>query len=514
MSEVKMHARRRLAAAVAAGCLVASFGAATQAAVTINEFAYDDTKTSDPGDSHEFVELYNDGGAAVDISGWTLGGRDASGNNTIITIPGALGSSTTTIAPGGFYVIGMAGVQNVNQTNAAFLENDAETIELRSGPFASATLVDAVVYESNKGTASYGALPADVATQVGGGTASPGYWGNHQTVEYTGTPLTGTVSVGRYLDGGDTNSNGRDFGMRPFTPGASNLGGGSVTSFYTPPDVDAAASQSVVPGLRASFEGGAGQAYTPPSGARVIDPTVISTFNPHVIPASPDGGNVITVHDSSGGGEAAVSLDVHNGNGGFNIDAYLDTTDLPTGATNHESTIFGTMGNVGALFNTPDPEGDIFADVPPGNASDATGIGWLFQKFQGRAILYLVDAGDGGNSSPDAGAAAMEWEILHEVDLSNSASAWHQLAIQVNADGTGFGVLDGVLIPFTTDPSLVGSFYVGYRENLAGSPGTPTAGITYRPPTFDVSTSPVPEPAGLALLGVGAGLLMRRRRAM
>jgi hypothetical protein len=39
-----------------------------RAAIIINEFSYDDGGTDDK----EFVELYNNGGAAVDISGWTL----------------------------------------------------------------------------------------------------------------------------------------------------------------------------------------------------------------------------------------------------------------------------------------------------------------------------------------------------------------------------------------------------------------------------------------------------------
>ena len=66
-------------------------------------------------DTREFVELYNAGGSAVDISGWTLTSKQIGSNFNL-----AAGTKTYTIPAsqsipaGGFYVIGAAGVPNVN----------------------------------------------------------------------------------------------------------------------------------------------------------------------------------------------------------------------------------------------------------------------------------------------------------------------------------------------------------------------------------------------------------------
>ena len=452
--------------------------------VVINEFQYDDTGTTD---DREFVELYNAGGAGVDISGWTLGGQDASGANTTTTIPAG-----TILAPGAYWVVGNAAVQNVNQVAAGgFLENDAETIELRNG----GVLVDAVVYEGNKGSTSYGTLPADVLAQVntGGNAASPGFWPNHQGVDLGANSVT--VSVGRFINGADTNNTGRDFGTRPGTPGASNLAGGVITPTYVVPDVDALTPETDAPGLVGSFV-----------NAKVINPTVVSLHNQNSITASPQGGNAITVVDTTGGGNVAVSLDVHQGSGTFNINAYLETADAP--GTENETTMYGTLGSVGSLFNTPDPSGDIFALTTP-SAGDGSGVGWLFQRFGAGAKLYLVDAGDGGNSSPDV--SPTEWDILQTIDLSNDPAGWHRLAISVDAAGNGLALYDDQAFNFTTDPNLNGSFYVGYREGLAGTPATPGSSL-FRPPTFDISTAPIPEPASLGVIGLAAVAGLRRRR--
>ena len=252
-----------------------------RADIVINEFSYDDQSTDDL----EFVELYNSGGASVDISGWTLGTRDAGG----VGVSGSASSvipAATTLGAGAYYVIGNAAVVP-NLTRAGdFLENDGETLELRSGPFATAPLVDAVVYETNKGTASYGVLPADVAAQVG---PTPGLWGNHNSNQ-TGSVVNNTL--GRYTDGLDTNVNGRDFGTRNFTPGATNNTG--VVSDYTPTDVDGATVGTSVANFHGSF-------VLP----RVINPALADANNPNAIPVSPQGGKAIIAWDPTG---VAISL--------------------------------------------------------------------------------------------------------------------------------------------------------------------------------------------------------------
>jgi hypothetical protein len=105
-----------------------------RAAVIINEFVYDDNSTDD----REFVELYNSGPGAVDISGWTVIGRDVTTVNPSATIPAA-----TILPAGGYYVLSNVGVLNSNQTVAAnFLENDIESIELRGPGGATGPLMD------------------------------------------------------------------------------------------------------------------------------------------------------------------------------------------------------------------------------------------------------------------------------------------------------------------------------------------------------------------------------------
>ena len=81
-------------------------GGSSTAPVVINELCYDDTGTDDK----EFVELYNRSGSPVDISGWTLVGSDPVGPNTTYAIPAG-----TILAPGGYWVVGISTVPNVNQ---------------------------------------------------------------------------------------------------------------------------------------------------------------------------------------------------------------------------------------------------------------------------------------------------------------------------------------------------------------------------------------------------------------
>ena len=125
----------------------AAIASSAMGAVVINEFAYDDTVA----DTMEFVELYNSGPGAVDISGWTLIGIDlAPTADSTATVPGAVGSNTTVLAANDYYVIGMAAVPNLDLdvTAANDFQNDMEAIALRDGASA---VIDSVVYERNKG---------------------------------------------------------------------------------------------------------------------------------------------------------------------------------------------------------------------------------------------------------------------------------------------------------------------------------------------------------------------------
>ena len=110
------------------------------------------------------------------------------------------------------------------------------------------------MYETNKGIAGNltgSGLPAEVGPGIfgNGGGFTPDLPGNT------------TMSHGRFVDGRDTNNNGRDFGIRPSTPGTSNNTG--LMTAYCRPDPTGSTVGNAVPGLTGAFV-----------NARFIDPTV------------------------------------------------------------------------------------------------------------------------------------------------------------------------------------------------------------------------------------------------
>jgi hypothetical protein len=472
-------AQRALIAAIGCFSLASLASGQVVGQVVINEFSYDDSSTDD----FEFVELFNTGALAIDISGWTLTNRDTGGlaAGSPFTVPAA-----TSLAPGAFYVLGNATVVPApNQTGAAnFLENDNETVELRD---SGGVIVDALLYESNLGRAF---APADVTPQIG-----RGIWGNHTLIQSTTSTDATLRSWSRLRDGVDTNVNGRDFSQRRATPGASNNLGAIITS-YIPEDVDAVAPGTPVGALTGSFR-----------NPRVIDPTSTATLlgtlvlNPNAIPASPQGGNAIIAWDPSGGGNTAFTNDLFQGNGSFDLMAYLDTSSItiPGG----ESTTYGIMGTHDTFHNFADPDGNLTGDIVTANGQ--TGLAWVFNKNNAgdNKKLFLVDAGEGGDSSPGALTPA-DWTVLATIDMSAQASAWYRLSIDYNATtGAVTAIFDNQVFNFATATGLSGEFYVGYRESLAGTPAT------LRPATFDQ----VPEPTSLALLAGFGAMALRRRRA-
>jgi hypothetical protein len=459
-----------------------------RAAIIINEIAYDDIDAVSGTDSREYVELYNNGGSAVDISGWTLIGRDVTTVNPSAVVPAA-----TSIAAGGFYVFANTGTLNVNQVVAAnFLENDIESIEIRD---AANVLQDAAIYESNKGMSGNlvgSGLPAEVG---------PGIFGNSQSWKVGNNTL---VSLARYVDGRDTNNNGRDFGLRPSTPGTSNHGAGLIT-LYSPPDPTGQTVGTDVAGLTGSFV-----------HAKYIDPTVVDANNPNAIPAAPITGNrAIIAWDSSGGGNNVTSNQTFGTTqGAFSIYAYLNTSPLPQQTSSAAANIFGSeltsygIGSGDALLNLTDLGGNVpitAATLPAADtANGLTGVHWVYERTAvngatpATAFLYLVDANDGGDADV-GGNTPLDWTILQAIDISGLASNWFTLGINIDALGNGVATFNGNNYAFTTSTNLHSSaFNAGYRENLnLLTDVTPDA--LMRPATFTI----VPEPSALALVMLG-----------
>ncbi|MCP4250755.1 MAG: hypothetical protein GY778_27270 [bacterium] len=418
--------------------------------VVINEVSYDDSDTND----REFVELYNTGVSPVDIGGWALRASDTAAppgdNNPDYGIPAG-----TVLAAGDYYVLGSALVPELDQEVGAtdLWEDDNEAIELIHN---TGGVVDTVIYELHLGT-------------VGVSPAEGGIFPRFRSIDGTET------SLARYLDGVDTGNNGRDFGLRPWTPGTDNLGTGSVVTSFPVADVDGLAVGDPHPGMTGSFLGGL-----------VIDPAVGTNGapNPNAIPASPQGGLCTVGWDTAGGGNAVVSNDVAAGSSGFDMYVYIDTAFYGIGGA--ESTSYGLQGTTGTFYRFPDPSGLLFGGSPRINGN--TGVGWLYEKEDSAALnsVKLYDAGDGGNSAPGG-----EWVVHADIPMAAEPSGWHRISIDYDqATGNVVAKFDDQTFNFATDTDLIGGVYIGYRESLQGSL------FKRRPPTFDMVEGAAPAATG------------------
>jgi hypothetical protein len=329
---------------------------------------------------------------------------------------------------------------------------------------------------------------AEQAAEIGNGV-----WGQQQSYNITETDDFKRLSLSRYQDGRDSNRNGLDFGYLPMTPGASN--NRPLAPVHVVPSVAALNPGDPVTAYNYGFKparvidpGTLGPLGDDPDGAGVIPPQPI---NQRVISAPPGGGKAITLWDETGGGNSAYSKDYVNK---FDIYAYLDSTpyNIP-GDWELESTAYG-IGTTEPLFANPNPENLIptaAALLNTGNSS--TGIGWVYQRFQEAPAaggdnvfkLLLVDFGEGGNSVP----SAAKWDVKAEFDLTTDQTGWHRLGIEYDpVTGQVIARFGNETRMFTTDPNLLGTFYVGYRESLTAVPGD-NVGIS-RGATFVQFTAP------------------------
>jgi hypothetical protein len=143
--------------------------------------------------ANEFVELVNAGTAPVDASGWKVVYRSAAATSdtALFTIP-----TGTTIAPGGFFLLGGAAYAGSATPDATFstgLAAAGGAVGVRDG---SGALVDSVGY----GTATNAFVETTAAS----------------------APAAGQ-SIARHPDGNDTNDNSADFTIAATpTPRAAN----------------------------------------------------------------------------------------------------------------------------------------------------------------------------------------------------------------------------------------------------------------------------------------------------
>jgi hypothetical protein len=130
MTGVALVAACSARAAILVATLVAAAVTVAKAQVLINEVL------PNPDDAHteEWVELYNAGGAAVDLGGWSLSDSNGHGSSGSLTI-----DTGTTIAPADYLVFTL-------RTSDGLLNNGGDDVELYD---ESGALVDEAAWSSS-----------------------------------------------------------------------------------------------------------------------------------------------------------------------------------------------------------------------------------------------------------------------------------------------------------------------------------------------------------------------------
>ena len=431
-------------------CLVVAGGLTSQtlvrAEVVINELVINERNYSGNivPDTREFVELFNSGASAVNLNNWRLRTWNLSNGTqgTFSDLP------NVNLAPGDYYVLGPAGIPNVDfvlpSSTDLWADGTPLVLELLN---SSLSTVDAVAFEVYRtgATGLTNATPSQL-TQIGSG-----YQG--QLFSFNVASPNVMTSWSRYRDGIDTNRNGLDFGNLPLTPGTSN--NSALNSHYTAPNVDARSVGTEVDEFHSSF-------IMP----RVIDPTIVDTYNPRAIPASPQKGNAIAAWDPTGGGNTTYSHELVTS---FDIWAYIDTDSLglPLSGQQYEISAYG-IGTSDGRFAIANPLGTLTGSGTVVTENANTGLGWYLEQWQNGSSssnkLLLVDFGDGGNSVSSAG----QWDIKQTIDLTGETPGWYRLAIDYDSTTGNVTARFGENVyTFSTDTGRLGTFYAGWREVIS-----------------------------------------------
>jgi aminopeptidase N len=408
--------------------------------VVINEALFDVYNLTDAG---EYIELKNTSSTLADISGWQVVLVDGASGNAYatITIP-----ASTTLAGNDYYVIANAatlgavypGVVDLSYSLDNALQDGApDAIVLKTG---AGVRVDSLNYRADTAFAS-GSETANAIAEGGTGRA-------------TSRPIAQTtqqIVLGRLPDGADTGRNLNDFACVGASPGSAN------------------AAQFSLP-LTDSFDSGAPDAAW--RGAFVVPRTADPTASGKPGVASPQGGQVLEVFDSSGGGDVALlpaAMDQINFEGYLWTPQDVTSNGWSTGVgidTRDESTWFSaTAGNA--------IEHGFYLEYQNGPLG-GTLKGGVIPAHAGILRFYAVD----GTGSINTGIGSTGVTQLGTYTVpAGSRNAWNAFKLSYDkpknrliAVFAGVTLYDGVVPAGNFAAS--GGIVVGFREIHTGGPST------------------------------------------
>ncbi len=441
---------------------------ASSAQVVINEFVYDHSGN----DTDEFIELYNAGPVAVDLTGWVLDCEDdafPSSTNFDIVIPADLdpgpGTTLPVIAPGGFFTIVNENANIPSLLSAAdyivprdfasgefLLENSGfgnsgqiDSIILRD---ASMVAQDAVAYEAFRllspfVTPTYTPDPE----QIEGAGILGDQWNTRVGSGYL-------WSWSRIADGYDTQNNGYDFRAQPLTPGATNSASFdlSASGFALDGELAVLTNGQDIPNWEGTFSAPEARDYaTAGIPASPFDDAGGGT----PLPGALIGQFGSTVSGNSIGNTAFLIAQAESE---MTFDAYVYVNAALTAAGEGRYWHIGMHGTAGQLFNLP----SIVSPLAFNDTADVTGVGLSFVVTDTGANYYLVDYGDGTDP-----------QVLDS--MATTTTGWERIRVSVTQGAIeariGGNLLtdDGAVMTGTTSGPGFGGLFIGGRKNGAAA---------------------------------------------
>jgi DNA/RNA endonuclease G (NUC1)/fibronectin type 3 domain-containing protein len=470
-----------------------------------------------PAYTNDFAELFNSGGATVDITGWSLQYGAATSNfgtsgSNIFAFP-----ATTTIAPGKYLLVKLGAAGTLGATFTADLTTGNLSMAATSGKVALAKSSAALGCGA---TATLCTLPnANIADVVAWGAASNGEGG---TTVNNGAALDSTKGAVRLAAGcTDTDNNNSDFTV-------ATTGTGLV------PRTSASPAHSC---------GGANNApsINPPANPIATVPQNAAPFAVQV--TGSDDGNVYNWSATPGTGVSNVSVTAGQGTatatytvtlvGGFNGTATFTAT-----LTDNVNTPVNQAVNINVVVPPPPPTG---LNATPGNAhvaltwnsvggatsynvkrSTTSGSGYTtiaspagtsyddLTAANGTTYFYVVTAVSSGIESTNSseasatplGPAAAPTGVVATAGDTQISLTWNSVsgATSYNVkrsttSGSGYATIASPTSPTYTDTGLTNGtpyYYVVTAVNVGGESSN----------SSEVSATPAvppPAPTGLAM---------------